>query len=242
MKNTYFSAFKAVVTTGMLSAVIVAFSILGILLTNGDSETSATVVGRNMPTIVIDPGHGGEDGGAYANGVLEKDINLAVSSILYSYLSMTDYNVVMTRTDDRMLYNDGEEFAKKRFDILNRISFTERFDNAIFVSIHQNKFEIPKYKGLQVYYSPNHNDSKALADAVQKNAKTHLDPDNNREIKQADYKIKVLDNIKSPAILVECGFISNPGEALLLCDYSYQKKLAFVIFASLANYLENNGE
>lgn len=238
MKNVYLSALKTMVLTGWVSVIILFFSILGIVLTYDEAKITSSSNFKQTPTVIIDPGHGGEDGGAQANGLLEKDINLSISNMLSSYIGLTDYNSVMTRNDDRMLYNPGEEHAKKRYDILNRIDFAENYDNAVFVSIHQNKFEIPKYKGLQVYYSPNSEDSEILAEIIQANAKKYLDSTNSRQIKKADYKIKVLNEIKIPAVLVECGFISNSDEAKLLGDYQYQKKLAFVIYVSIIDFLE----
>ncbi len=196
---------------------------------------------ETIVNFIIDPGHGGEDGGASANGVTEKDINLAVSEFLYDYMCLSKHNTHMTRSDDRLLYKPGEESRKKYHDLINRVEFASNFDNAVFISIHQNKFEIPKYKGLQVYYSPNNSLSESLAKCVQDNTKAYLDTQNNREIKKADNKIRVLNSLKAPAVLVECGFVSNPEEAARLSDTEYQKKLAFVIFISALQFLEENG-
>ena len=225
-------------------SLILAFSVVLLSLKNiklfvpvtGYSNTEEIEV-----NFIIDPGHGGEDGGANANGVTEKDINLAISSYLYHYLCLSKHNTHMTRNDDRLLYNAGEENRKKYHDLKNRVEFTSSFDNAVFISIHQNKFEIPKYKGLQVYYSPNNSLSESLAKRVQDNTKLFIDTQNNREIKKADNKIRVLNSLKVPAVLVECGFLSNSEEAARLSDTEYQKKLAFVIFISALQFFEENG-
>lgn len=188
--------------------------------------------------IVIDAGHGGEDGGASgADGTLEKDINLSVAKYLESLLLFTDFNVVMTRSDDRLLYMTGQENRKKFYDVRNRVAVTENYSNSLLVSIHQNKFPVNKYKGLQVYYSTNNSDSKTLAGLIQQNVKSYLQPDNTREIKPAGSNIYILHKSKVPAVLVECGFLSNPEDLENLKTTEYQKKIAFIMFASLTEFL-----
>lgn len=230
---------KFIIFSLILLLCVILLSARNIKLFVPAMEQSKT--GETSVNFIIDPGHGGEDGGATANGVTEKDVNLAVSSYLYDYLSLSKYNAHMTRRDDRLLYNAGEENRKKYHDLVNRVKFASSFDNAVFISIHQNKFEISKYKGLQVYYSPNNSLSESLAKRVQNNTKIYLDTQNNREIKRADNNIRVLSSLKIPAILVECGFISNPEEAEKLSDAEYQKKLAFIVFISALQFLEENG-
>ena len=210
-----------------------------------DGRTKQTVRLENTrvkQTLVIDPGHGGEDGGAEANGVVEKNVNLAISAYLREFMKITDTETVMTRTDDRLLYQTGETARKKYYDIQNRIALAKSFPDAFLVSIHQNKFGIPKYKGLQVYYSPNHDDSARLAALIQQNARSFLDESNKREIKKADSRIRLLNTVDMPAVLVECGFLSNPEEAARLADEAYQKKTAFVLFVSILQFIEENGE
>lgn len=238
MKKYVFYALKTVVFLTFTSFVIILLSVSGCII-DKDTVTETALYTKERQTVIIDPGHGGEDGGAEANGVIEKDINLSVSLYISDFLDLSCYPVALTRIDDRMLYKSGEENHKKRYDLLNRVEFAESYDNALFVSVHQNKFEIPKYKGLQVYYSPNNADSLRLAECIQFNSKNYLDLKNKREVKQADFRIKVLDMLKMPAVLIECGFLSNPEEAALLASEDYQKKMAFVIYLSLAEYLEN---
>ena len=207
---------------------------------NADTQKVLNASERRSIHMIPDAGHGGEDGGATANGVCEKDVNLALTKDLASFLSLTPYTVNPTRTDDRLLYGAGEENRKKYYDLTRRVRFASQLDNAVFISIHQNKFEIPKYKGLQVYYSKNHPLSKNLAETVQKNAKAYLDPTNNREIKKADHRIRVLNSLQIPAVLIECGFLSNPEEAKLLASREYQKKIAFTVFISTITFVEND--
>ena len=207
---------------------------------DADTHVPLTMAERQSIHLILDAGHGGEDGGATANGVSEKDVNLAVTKALADYFRLTPYAVNPTRTDDRMLYEAGQEHRKKYYDLMGRVRFAAQFNNAVFISIHQNKFEIPKYKGLQVYYSKNLPLSKTLAAHIQENAKRYLDADNHREIKKADHKIRVLNSLQIPAVLVECGFLSNVREAERLNSLDYQKQLAFTVFLSTLMFLEND--
>lgn len=218
--------------------VIAAFSLIGNIISNSIPVTLANVKINTDINLIIDPGHGGEDGGAIANGVVEKDLNLEISKKLRDFFFLTGINTHMTRTEDVLLYKAGEENRKKYHDISNRIQFVNLLDNPVLISIHQNKFEIPKYKGLQVYYSKNHPFGENLAEIIQNNARNHLAPENKREIKAADSKIRLLNSLDVPAVLVECGFISNEQEAHILSDSSYQNKLAFVLFISSLSFLE----
>jgi N-acetylmuramoyl-L-alanine amidase len=121
-------------------------------------------------TVVIDAGHGGRDGGAVADdGTLEKDLNLAVAKKLAEMLLLSDVRVVMTRTEDIELASPSSDH-KKRDDLNARLAITESHENAILVSIHMNKFPVSRYKGLQVYYSSNHEGSLTLAEQIQTGA------------------------------------------------------------------------
>lgn len=191
--------------------------------------------------IIIDAGHGGEDGGAVSDaGVPEKDINLDIAKRLSEFLSLSDYTPVLIRSDDRLMYEAGQESRKKYYDLTNRVEKAKQYSPAIFVSIHQNKFPIRKYKGFQVYCSKNNPQSALLGTVMQENAKRYLQPDNNRMIKTADKTIRVLDSLSMPAVLAECGFLSNEAEAKLLCTEEYRGKLSYVLFASILQYLDEN--
>ncbi len=190
------------------------------------------------PVIVIDPGHGGEDGGAVGvGGCIEKDINLEISLILNDLLRASGIDTVMTRSEDLMLYDEAIPGKKKVQDLKKRLKIAEEIDNSLTISIHMNTYPSPKYKGAQVYYSPNHSQSAVMAETVQKNLRENLQPDNNRQTKAATSSIYLLHNINTPAILVECGFISNPEEAELLCSDSYRHKVACAIYTSIIEYL-----
>lgn len=194
-------------------------------------------------TVIIDAGHGGEDGGAVGrNGIFEKDINLSLSMMLESMLREKGYKTLLTRTEDILLYDRNVNYQgrKKQLDLEARINIAEKTENAIFVSIHMNSFSQEKYKGLQVYYSTNSASSKILADEIQLNGKLLLDTSNNRVTKPSDKNILLLDKITHPAVLVECGFLSNASECDKLSSPSYQKEVANSICISVINYLDQD--
>ena len=238
------ASIKFILFAAATATILVLFSLYGIFRDSPKDLIKNTAVGNisDLPftAVIIDAGHGGEDGGATAHGVVEKDVNLSISLMLADYFKMSMFDVYMTRTDDTLFYFPGQENRKKYYDISNRVDFAKKIDNAVFISIHQNKFEIEKYKGLQVYYSPNNILGKDVAEQIQNDAIQNLDPENNRKIKQADYRIRVLKELTIPAVLVECGFLSNEHEAELLASEEYQKKLAFSIFTSILDFCSNN--
>ena len=191
---------------------------------------------KSFPRIIIDAGHGGEDGGAVApDGTCEKDINLNVAKYACALLQSLGFECTLTRDDDVML-SDGEGSGKKMRDLKNRVALTEDFD-CIFVSIHQNKFPQQSCSGAQVYYSKNDIRSEKLASVLQDGIREYLQKQNTRQIKRAGSEIFVLDRCAVPAVLVECGFLSNPAELELLKTEEYQKKLGCVIALSVVDFL-----
>ncbi len=199
----------------------------------------ATGAERNAPVIIIDAGHGGEDGGATGtNGVLEKELNLALSVTLADLLRGAGFTVVQTRTEDVLLYDVGTKKGhKKQSDLENRVKYTQKYPNSILVSIHMNTFPLPSCEGTQVWYSQNDARSLVLAEQIQSNVKAHLQKENNRRVKAATGSIYLLRHAKVPAVLVECGFLSTPAECERLCNVVYQKKLALVLFDAICENL-----
>ncbi len=196
---------------------------------------------KTLPVIVIDPGHGGEDGGACSDGgICEKDINLSIALYLAEICRASGLEYRLTRSEDVMLYTDGKP-TRKMQDLSNRLKLTEDGD-CVFISIHQNKFPQSSCRGAQVYYSPNDPDSEKLAAAIQNGVKNALQPDNARNIKKAGSEIYLLDRAQVPAVLVECGFLSNKNDLDLLTAKDYRKKLACVIYAAILGYLSDNNE
>lgn len=211
----------------------------GSYLKQKNEQSKVVFANGDSITYVIDAGHGGEDAGAIANdGTYEKDLNLEIASLLCGILELNGNGVKMTRTEDTLLYDyydDLDDYTgqKKVYDLKNRVKIAEEFENPIYVGIHMNKFSIAKYKGLQVYYSKNNNDSYKIANKIKENTKSYLQNDNNREVKKADSSIYVLNNIDCPSVLIECGFLSNEEELNNLKDKEYQCRLALMLFCSL---------
>ena len=193
-------------------------------------------------TVIIDPGHGGLDGGASTeDGVLEKHLNLAVANKLKALFECAGVEVVMTRHTDIMLASP-DSTHKKRDDLNARLHMADDYENCIFISIHMNKFPVEKYSGMQVYYSGNNEESAVLAQTICEKNAAFLQKDNKRAIKQADSSIYILDNIRVPAVLVECGFLSNNEEAALLQTDGYQNKLASLIFSATMDHIGGQEE
>ena len=239
MKQQTFIKYKSLLFVFIALSSICAVIGSGFLHHNTDHQTVGNA--ENSFTVIIDPGHGGEDGGAVGeSGTIEKDINLAISYKLYELFSLTDINAVMTRYDDRLLYNEGQNKRKKYYDVRNREAIALEYDNPLFISIHQNKFPISKYKGLQVYYSSNHPDSKIVAETIQSEVAAHIQKDNKRKIKESGGSIYLMHALECPAVLVECGFLSNNEDETNLNSVEYQKELAYVIFSSIMQYFSQN--
>ncbi len=190
-------------------------------------------------TVVIDAGHGGRDGGAVAaDGTLEKELNLAVAIRLAALLRTARVEVIMTRDTDVELASPDSEH-KKRDDLQARLEMTRGHENAILVSIHMNQYPVSKYSGLQVYYSDADPRSITLARQIQDDSLV-LRKENARSVKSAGDDIYLLSHIEIPAVLVECGFLSNEEERELLKSESYQMKLATSLFTSIMTYLCEN--
>ena len=211
--------------------------------TSADLPAEGTENPPPIACIVIDAGHGGEDGGtSSAAGVLEKDLNLSVAFALRDLLEAAGVPVVMTRTEDKLLYDRNVDFQgrKKVLDLAARRIVAEKTAAAaaesggtsLFISIHMNAFPAPQYSGMQVWYGTGSTASAEVAGAIQA-ASTALMPDNHRKTKAAGSNIYLLDRINSPAVLVECGFLSNPDEAERLADETYRRAVAAVVFAGV---------
>lgn len=190
--------------------------------------------------ILIDPGHGGIDGGAQAaDKTCEKDINLSISFKLKKCLEDKKYCVLMTRTEDKGLYTDDGTIRKKKIqDLSNRCKIKTGSNCDVFVSIHLNMFPESKYSGAQVWYGDNVK-SKNLAKIIQDNLRNDLDKNNNRKEKPAGNQYKILRVGKEiPSVIVECGFLSNPAEKDKLKSDDYQKKVAESIATSIKEFLK----
>lgn len=196
-------------------------------------------------TVIIDAGHGGPDGGTSADdGTLEKDINLQIAHKLNKILMAMGVETVMIRTEDISIHDDSAETIrqKKVSDLKNRLDILNNTDNSIFVSIHQNHFSSSKYSGAQIFYSKNNPQSHKLAESIRLPIVTFLQTDNTREIKRSGSEIYLLNNAQAPAVMVECGFLSNWSDTQNLKNEKYQQNLAFVIAIGITDYILNTEE
>jgi len=215
----------------------VSVSLLFLLEKETELKTGAFFDSEQI--VLIDAGHGGEDGGAVGiGGILEKEINLSVSEKLEKVLNLCGINTDMTRRNDEALYSDSEETTRKRkiADIKERVKKVERTPGATLISIHQNSFPQNDCKGAQVFFSESNIKSKELAESVQLSLKDGLGGENRRKAKTSDRTIYLLNNVRCPAVLIECGFLTNQNEVELLSKDMYQTKLAVCIAAGFLKY------
>lgn len=231
-KRKYFLLLSAVI-------LIITFSVSAVLIKSASKANLAQSANVKLPTVIVDAGHGGFDGGAVASdGTMEKDINLKIATHLQEELTKSGYNVLMTRTTDTATDDetDSKIRKRKRSDLQNRLKMMNENPDAIFVSIHLNKFTSTSVSGAQVFYSKNNPNSKNLGQAIQTSFVKNLQKENKRVIKQATKSTYLLYNAQLPAIIVECGFLSNSEELKQLKDENYQKMVAQTIFCGINNY------
>lgn len=234
MKKRIFLSFNLSDFITLCLVFVLTFSIVLSFAFATKPAVSDIIDSNNM--IIVDAGHGGEDGGTQSSlGVLEKDINLEISQKLGTLLKLVGYPVVYTRTEDKLHYGvDAETQRQKKIsDIHHRMKLMELYPKALFLSIHQNHFSESKYYGAQVFYSKNNPTSKTIAENLQLSIRDTIQPDNDRQIKATGTDIYLLYHTKNPAVMVECGFLSNTGESLRLCDGEYQNKICLAIIAGL---------
>jgi len=203
-----------------------------------------TVIAQSTPPewehcIIIDAGHGGEDGGATSCvGILESEYNLKIALRLNDLFHLLGYQTKMIRTEDISIYTKGETLSQKKMsDLKERVRICNETKNAILVSIHQNIFSDSQYSGAQVFYAKT-SGSKELAENMQRLFVSSLNPGSHRKSKKSD-NIYIMEHIICPGILVECGFLSNPQEEVKLRTEAYQKKICCVITSAVETYLSN---
>lgn len=206
-----------------------------------DEAVSAEISEKEL-IVVIDAGHGGEDSGAVANSVLEKDINLEIALKLRDMLKASGIEVKMIRESDVSIYDTASGTIRERkvSDLKNRVKIVNNNKKNILVSIHQNKFEQSKYSGAQMFYSANNDKSQILAENIRKSITGLIQPENKRELKKCGSDIYLLNKATVPAVIVECGFISNEEEAKNLSNEEYQSKIAFAICCGILEYKNKN--
>ena len=180
-----------------------------------------------------------ESGIIGANGVLEKQLNLQITERLGALLEEAGVAVTYTRREDKLLYTEEQNIKGKRklYDLRNRLDIAERTENALLISIHMNTYGDKSQNGLQVYYGRADAGSRRIAEAIHAAARRDLMPSNRRQPKAAGSSIFLLDRATCPAVLIECGFLSNPEECEKLCEEDYQKALSFSLFCAIMEYI-----
>ena len=190
-------------------------------------------------TVVVDPGHGGEDGGASsADGALESHINLAVATRLYDMLRFTGQRTIMTRSTEDAIYTEGDTIrARKVSDTHNRVSIVNHAENAVLLSIHQNSLpSSPATHGAFVFWNQEAG-AEELAGVMQDTLNCTINIGHEKRANRVPGTIYLMGHVTAPGILIECGFLSNAEEAQRLQQPSYQLKLATVITAGYLNAL-----
>ncbi|ASA24332.1 N-acetylmuramoyl-L-alanine amidase CwlD [Paenibacillus donghaensis] len=206
-----------------------------------DMPTARTVNYWSLPlsgkVIALDAGHGGPDGGAVSrDGLIEKDINLAVTLYLRDYLQQAGAIVVMTREGDYDLAQDETKgYARRKTeDLKQRVRSIEEKDADLFISVHMNSIPSGRWSGAQTFYYPNHGDNKAIAEFIQDELRVTLE--NTERVAKTVNTVYLLKALRIPSVLVEVGFLSNPEESLLLGSDIYQRKVATSIYRGILRY------
>lgn len=229
-------ALSAILAVGLFVGCIICF--LRYRVPESENTlASARVFGQ---TVVIDAGHGGEDGGAVSiSGAVESAINLDIALRLDAIFGLYGVPVVLLRDSDVSLHDTNADTLreKKVSDLKNRVETIEALNDPVVISIHQNTYSSSRYHGAQVFYA-NGEKSLPLAQITQSVLKQALDPTNERQATAVPDSVYLMNHITCKAILVECGFLSNPQEDVLLQNPDYQKKIAAAIAGAYLNYQE----
>lgn len=233
MKETLSLLMKKRGTAAILFLIVT--TVLGIFLANlSPDEKSAAMTGAKRPVLVIDAGHGGIDGGAIgADGSKESDINLAIALRLEAVCNFYGLESVMTRVDDSRA-NDALTYSEHA-ELVHRTEIANSVENAVLMSIHQNYYPTAQPSGPQVLYSNNDN-SRRFGQLTHNNLINKLDPENRRLAEPDKTNLYLLKNANCPAILVECGFVSNHSDITKLSSTRYQTALSAVLMASFIQY------
>lgn len=223
---------KIVLIVALLAAAAV---FVKIFVSNGGFKPVISQSSRS--TLVLDAGHGGIDGGAISDsGLKESDINLQIALKTEALVRFLGIDTVMTRETDTD--NSDNKAYSEHDNLVQRVKLANSTENAVLISIHQNKFPSAVVSGAEVMYSDN-DDSKALGLITQDNLVALLDSSNRRVARPAPKELLLTSSVECPTILVECGFMSNPQEVQKLASNDYQLKLATILAGSYIQFLNN---
>ncbi len=232
---------KRIIFWSTLTITVAAVIITVIILNSTPLKPCISSRTLYRPQVIIDAGHGGVDGGATsASGTAEADINLAISIKTRDIMNLLGVSVVMTRSDRNSLdYNEDKSIRdNKNSDLKARLKLASDNPGHDFLSIHLNKFEQSKSYGAQVFYSKNNPASKIIAEHIQQSFVSYIDSTNKRIPKESHDSIYLMKHINSPAVIVECGFLSNPEEERLLNSETYHTHVALAITKGYLDYIK----
>lgn len=234
MKKWWIQSLQFTAAVAFMAAAFFAGRQAAVMMNVMNHETG----GKTKYCVVVDAGHGGDDPGKVGiNGVLEKDLNLQIAKRLAVFLEMADVEVIMTRTEDCGLYEEGTS-GKKAQDMKRRVELMEAHTPDLVISIHQNSYGEEAIRGAQVFYYTGSAEGKKLAQILQKRLVEGLDPSNHRVEKDND-SYYLLKKTSRPIVIAECGFLSNSKEAEKLCDPWYQEKTAWHLHMGIMQYLND---
>ena len=216
-----------------LLLLLLCLCILGVTSWLGRDQVVAAIAPTSQEgrVLILDAGHGGEDGGASsASGSKESDVNLNIVLKTEALMAFLGVRTELTRDQDRSIHSDGSStlHEKKVSDLKNRVELINSFSDAMLISVHQNYFTDSRYSGAQVFYTGG-DVSRQWGEGTQEVLRQVLDPDNDRAAKAIPDNIYLFSHISCPAILVECGFLSNGEEASLLLTDTYQRKISLAL-------------
>ena len=238
-KNSIIYSFKIFLICVVFFAFVIIITYVFEELNANNNDHIGTLLSVSAD-IVVDAGHGGRDGGAVSSdGLFEKDLNLELSLTLRDFLSFCGYECVLTRQEDKLVCDESDPSLKgkvKMTDLKNRLEIAEGNEKAVFVSIHMNKFSDSKYSGAQIIYSKNFENSKTLAECLQERLHKIEKNTSKRSALASPNSIFLLKNAQIPAVIAECGFLSNYDEEKLLNEDDYQNELADAIYRGILDY------
>lgn len=229
----------------LFAIVLALLVLLFIIFTHGGTTGVVSAQPSDGFVIILDPGHGGVDGGAVGvNGTVEKRINLEIALRLRDIFTGAGYSVIMTRDTDISIHDSTADTIRemKVSDLRNRLKLTELYPDSLLISIHQNTLGNSSVTGAQVFYSPNNPSSQILAQSIQDRFNADIQLADDRLIKQAGKNLYLFYNAKNTAVLAECGFLSNSTEEAMLCDPAHQDKIAYCIYQGTLEFLSSTEE
>ena len=238
-----FITFRKWTAIYIVCLTVLVFTFAAIMRLGETVPTSSNIpVTHSLPILIIDPGHGGEDGGAVGiDGTVESQVNLEISQRAAEIAALIGWPVRMTRTEDVSIYDANAETLrqKKISDMKNRVSFCDEIENGVLISIHQNSLpQARTARGAQVFYY-NEQQCLGLAQQVQCQLNRYFNTGREKQAKNIGSNSYLMKNASCPAILIECGFLSNQEECKLLQTKEYQNQIALVIIHSAYNALIN---